>query len=167
MKTRKLKVRRDGFVYCAKCETYLSPDNFYQTGKKQVNYASACKKCNKQYSLELRLKNIYGIDLSEYNRIFAIQNYACAICINKPKTRRLAVDHDHKTGQIRGLLCQRCNHGLLGSAHDSIPLLERAISYLEASPAQTGVPVLIHEDYRQKRKNNPTTPLDKYPHRHT
>lgn len=60
------------------------------------------------------LKYGYGITVKEYERLLAKQHHACAIC-KKPdntktgKPRRLAVDHDHKTGTIRGLLCFRCN----------------------------------------------------------
>lgn len=49
---------------------------------------------------------------------------------------RLAVDHDHRTGEPRGLLCKRCNHDLLGSGHDDIKFLYRAIAYLLFPPAK-------------------------------
>jgi hypothetical protein len=49
------------------------------------------------------------ITADEYDRLLAVQDGHCALCPNKPKTRRLHVDHDHRTGRIRGLLCHRCN----------------------------------------------------------
>ena len=47
----------------------------------------------------------------------------------------LALDHDHKTGAVRGYLCQRCNHDLLGAAYDNVDILRAAVRYLETPPA--------------------------------
>jgi Recombination endonuclease VII len=47
-----------------------------------------------------------------YDRLLAEQGGVCAICGATPKTRRLHIDHDHKTGRVRGLLCHRCNGNL-------------------------------------------------------
>lgn len=63
------------------------------------------------------------------------QNGACAICggVNKDG-RKLFVDHDHATGQVRGLLCNLCNRGI-GNMRDSIKLLRAAADYLERDHA--------------------------------
>jgi len=53
-----------------------------------------------------------GVSDDEYARLLEAQGGGCAICGAKPKTRRLHVDHDHKTGKVRGLLCHRCNRAL-------------------------------------------------------
>lgn len=53
----------------------------------------------------------------------------CGICGKEPRSG-FVIDHDHKTGRVRGLLCQRCNSGL-GSLGDSIEGLKAAIAYLE------------------------------------
>lgn len=53
-----------------------------------------------------------GITAEEYDLRLAAQGGGCAICGATPKTRRLHVDHDHKTGAVRGLLCLRCNRNL-------------------------------------------------------
>lgn len=82
------------------------------------------------------LRRKYGITEEQYEELKLAQGGKCAICLKKPRTRSLAVDHDHKTGSIRGLLCSRCNHGLLGHAYDSIEMLERAIGYLKNPPAK-------------------------------
>ncbi len=47
-----------------------------------------------------------------YDRLLAQQNGRCALCPSTPKTRRLDIDHDHRTMQVRGLLCHRCNRAL-------------------------------------------------------
>ena len=53
-----------------------------------------------------------GVDDVEYTRRLEAQGGGCAICGATPKTRRLHVDHDHRTGAVRGLLCHRCNRAL-------------------------------------------------------
>ncbi len=60
-------------------------------------------------------KRTYGITLVQYNVILKKQGGVCAVCKRPPKPERnLAVDHDHKTGEIFGLLCYVCNHRLIG-----------------------------------------------------
>ena len=64
-----------------------------------------------------------------------LQGGRCAICRGLPRKNRLAVDHSHDESlAVRGLLCKRCNHDLLGAAHDSIELLKAAIEYLTNPP---------------------------------
>lgn len=71
-----------------------------------------------------------GITEDDYNRISLEQNDKCAICRGPPTREMFAMDHDHGTGKMRGLLCTNCNSGI-GNLHDSIPLLEAAIAYLK------------------------------------
>ena len=77
----------------------------------------------------------------EYVDLLLLQGGGCAICGGKPRTERLAVDHDHKTNEIRGLLCSQCNNELLKGVRHSARLASRAAIYLTAPPARTGVPV--------------------------
>jgi hypothetical protein len=72
-----------------------------------------------------------GVDNDRYHQMLDEQGGGCAICGNTPKTRRLDVDHDHKTGHIRGLLCHRCNRAL--PTWINIAWLHKAILYLERS----------------------------------
>jgi hypothetical protein len=75
-----------------------------------------------------------GVTDAEYDRLLAAQGGGCAICGNPPKTRRLHVDHDHKTGRVRGLLCHRCNRALPDWV---TPLwLSYARQYLAGEPPQ-------------------------------
>jgi hypothetical protein len=78
---------------------------------------------------------LYGIDLNKYNELLISQNYKCAICQENPngwngQSGRFDVDHDHKTGKVRGLLCSSCNTSL-GKFKDDISILKRAINYLK------------------------------------
>jgi len=86
---------------------------------------------DKEKSRESRLKTFFGLSVEEYNKMLHSQNYSCSICRVPAKnfTQSLAVDHNHDTNQIRGLLCTRCNV-LLGYAHESTELLQSAIDYL-------------------------------------
>lgn len=115
-----------------------------------------CRDCtknyNKKYWSENRLKHLpkmradgwnprrvnyqlirnYGITLDQYEQMFLDQDGKCAICgqsESHPEKKRLAVDHCHKTGKIRGLLCNKHNR-ILGTLGDSVEELERAIDYL-------------------------------------
>jgi hypothetical protein len=77
------------------------------------------------------LKNTFNITIDDYNKIFADQNGYCAICrLHQSNfTKRLAVDHCHTTGKVRGLLCSKCNTAI-GSLNDDIDILENAKQYL-------------------------------------
>lgn len=114
------------------------------TRKRKPCGQSYCCECNKQrtdrnrlerpdnwalYQKRTNLKRYYGISVEEYDRLLSQQEGRCYICRNLPKRRKLAVDHDHTTNQIRGLLCSTCNIGL-GNFKDNPELLLNAISYL-------------------------------------
>lgn len=77
------------------------------------------------------LKIKYGITMQEYEELLKKQDYRCAICgsYNKTRERRLAVDHSHETGKVRGLLCGSCNVGI-GSLKEDKQIFENAIEYL-------------------------------------
>lgn len=107
---------------------------------KKIGKSRRCAECNKLYcksnwqklnSREYNYKRNYGITMDIYNSILEKQNYKCSICethiskLSKP----LFVDHDHKTKEIRGLLCIKCNAGL-GMMGDSVEGLMKAINYL-------------------------------------
>jgi len=77
------------------------------------------------------IRRTYGITLDQYHEILKDQGGVCAIC-SKPdevEGRRMAIDHDHDTGEVRGLLCGNCNRGL-GNFQDNIEMLEKAKNYL-------------------------------------
>lgn len=77
----------------------------------------------------------YGITAEQYEQLLEWQGGRCAICGNRPRKKRLAVDHDHRTGEVRGLLCATfCNHKMLGGARENPEILRRAADYLEDPP---------------------------------
>ncbi len=96
-------------------------------------------KLHRKERISYTMKKRFGITLEQYSRILKEQNGVCAICGNKEthkhqsgKIKELAIDHNHITGKVRGLLCERCNHGLgkFNADSNGIELLCSAISYL-------------------------------------
>ncbi len=75
------------------------------------------------------IRSKYRINHRTHDRLWFFQSGACAICKASPK--RFHIDHDHKTGKVRGLLCAKCNTTLERSLND-----ERARAYLDNPPAQ-------------------------------
>ena len=115
--------------------------------------ASRCRQCywanrrskislaRSEYARNWALKKKYNIDLEEFWAYWIAQRGRCYICNNPmemPEKRRgqslqvVAVDHDHKTGKMRSLLCNRCNKGM-GFFSDDIELFKKVITYLEQS----------------------------------
>jgi hypothetical protein len=82
-----------------------------------------------RYSKEVGRFKKYGITAAEYNRMLDAQGGVCLIC-KRSCSNRLALDHYHATGRVRGLLCVKCNCGL-GNFCDNPDLLRAAIRYLE------------------------------------
>jgi hypothetical protein len=80
----------------------------------------------KQRKRDWDLKKAYGISSQKYNDMYLLQKGKCFIC---SKDSKLVVDHDHTTGKVRHLLCYSCN-SMLGLAHDSVEILQRAIAYV-------------------------------------
>jgi Recombination endonuclease VII len=73
------------------------------------------------------LKKKYGIGAAEVDRLTQEQGGLCAVCRSRPATQ---VDHDHKTGVVRGILCLYCN-AAMGAFRDSPMIMTNAIKYLE------------------------------------
>lgn len=105
--------------------------------KNKETYSLKVKKYiseNKDKLKDKILKKKFNISLEEYKLMFENQNYKCKIC-KTDKTelgRLLCVDHCHKTGVVRGLLCDRCNRGI-GTFNDDITLLTTAIEYIKSN----------------------------------
>lgn len=116
-----------GRRWCSGCQTFVSLRDV-------ASGAARCRPCISGVTHRSYVAKTYGIPEGDYDRMLEAQNGLCAICLGRPVSKRLAVDHDHKTNEVRGLLCSRCNHDLLGAAHDSLDLLLRAVDYLRNPP---------------------------------
>ena len=138
---------------CSVCQMYKPLKEFYNSRRSKDGRGYRCKPCdnnarskweseNPERSAYVRrnkqLKNKYGIDIPEYNRILKSKGGKCAICetkentsaYGKNSTSSFAVDHCHLTGKVRGLLCNQCNRGI-GMLGDSVEGVERALKYLK------------------------------------
>lgn len=146
--------RKDGLQpYCKECackrqkEWRTSKDHKWKLEKKASSAAyyqrtkDQQKQKNKQRYKENReqilaqcrdyhLRSKYGINSSQYEQMLQDQNNQCKICLCDLSNTRIDVDHDHNTGEVRGLLCHNCN-SLLGHAKDNPDILAEAIVYLQ------------------------------------
>jgi hypothetical protein len=105
--------------------------------KRYNSNKSRSAKNNPEATKNAQLRIKFNINLEQYNKIFYLQNHKCAICKDECLTgRQLAVDHDHKTGKVRGLLCMECNIGL-GKFKDSTDRLMKAIKYIVKNSVDT------------------------------
>jgi len=94
------------------------------------------KKAARSAAHESRVGKVYGLKPGQYEAIYEAQDGCCYICTRAVgKAKKLSVDHDHKTGYVRGLLCTTCNN-MLGHARDEISFFGRAVDYLTHPPAQ-------------------------------
>lgn len=124
---------------CTKCKLEKSVTEFHNDKHKKGGKSSACSECNikrttlygqthKEAKRFNAIKSNTGLTKEQYYRIMAKQDHRCAIC-KRFIEDNLCIDHCHKTGIIRGLLCKKCNLGL-GHFYDSSELLSNAIHYL-------------------------------------
>jgi hypothetical protein len=142
---------------CRKCGIVKPRAEFTvrQSGPRIGHLAAYCKSCSvtrakvakerdpsiyRRVEWPSKLKRLYGITVEDYNRILAEQGGACALCgsttpeSGSRKYKRTVrsvfdVDHNHKTGKVRGLLCTRCNR-LVGLANDDLTTAKRLVEYL-------------------------------------
>jgi len=114
---------------CSKWKT-RSTKNWYKNKTMKDGLNTQCTTCY----IDRALMSLYGITKADYDKMVKRQKGKCCICkdiTNQDVTReKLSVDHCHKTGVVRGLLCPKCNKGL-GLFSDCIKKFKSAIKYLE------------------------------------
>lgn len=110
--------------------------------RKTESYKASTKKAYRK-----RLLKQYGLTPEQYNQILIAQDHKCALCFspNPGSKGTFHVDHDHKTNQVRGLLCHSCNTAL-GLFKDNPQILQLAIAYLLKNKTKPYPPVLIHQE---------------------
>jgi hypothetical protein len=103
---------------------------YYADVKKSRAYTNEWRKKNPEHARKSSLRRKFGLFVEHYEALLRSQKGGCAICGSQNLNgKALAVDHCHKTGKIRGLLCAKCNTGI-GLFGDSIQLLKAAAEYV-------------------------------------
>lgn len=113
----------EGTRWCPACRNNKPEYSFGSTG----GLGYKCADCRQEYERARTLRRHYDLTPEEYDQMLSDQNGVCAICFEPGYP--LNVDHDHSTGDIRGLLCVPCNQGI-GHFRDSTAFLLNAVSYL-------------------------------------
>ena len=124
---------KDGYKVCVQCddEKTLSEFPTKKRRKDKIEVYAYCKSCHNTNQKAQSIKRHFGLSMDERNSM----GDACQICGFMPKTRSNAVDHDHKTMEIRGILCARCNRGITWF-QDKSELFDAASDYLRNPPAR-------------------------------
>jgi hypothetical protein len=119
----------EGKRWCAGCQYFVPLE--YADG-------SRCKACASRARHRAHVQREYGIEGEVYDALLELQEGRCFICRQMPRERRLAVDHDHVTGAVRGLLCagqeQGCNWNFRKALGDPL-VARRILEYAEDPPA--------------------------------
>lgn len=120
---------------CNFCREIKSVSEFHKHPSGSYGVRGTCKQCisTRKNRKDKQLQKRYGISIEQYNELFDKQQGCCAICgfHQSQLTVSLAVDHNHLTKKVRGLLCYNCNSGL-GRFKDNIANLSNAIEYLKS-----------------------------------
>lgn len=122
---------KDGKGYqCRQCDSDHCKKYYREHKQERLDANRIYQEKNPSVYRASRYRRRYGITLEEYNTLLEFQKGVCAIC-GKPEMmhKQLVVDHDHKTGKVRGLLCTNCNKAL-GNAFDDVGVLRNMITYL-------------------------------------
>jgi hypothetical protein len=117
----------DGFRWCPDCEQAVAHEGYTRNSTTTSGYGSRCKACHNAASSDAYFYRTYKITKRELASLREAQDDKCGIC-GEPSPQHL--DHDHSSGEIRMLLCQRCNHGL-GLFRDDPRFLRAAADYVQ------------------------------------
>ena len=141
---------------CSSCKKQKQFEDFRRDNRKKDKSTAKCKEClrkneHSRYRLNdltrksnrsLQLQKTYGMSYEEFHNLYEQQLGCCAICktslvllgTTETKYKVACVDHNHITGKVRGLLCNKCNRAL-GLFKDNITILKLAAEYLEKEDA--------------------------------
>jgi len=142
---------KNGCKICSKCKLILPVSNFSCVTDRPSGYKALCKACTnkaktkknksrdtketiqfRHYNRMASIRSRFKLTESQYQNMMNQQKGCCAICNKDFGTinLRARIDHDHKTGTVRGLLCHECNAGI-GFLQDDTQLLLNAATYLD------------------------------------
>lgn len=125
---------------CQACRTAYLRDYCKRTQYHKKRYAK-----ESIAERERHLIKKYNVTLADYDSMFKNQNGQCAIC-GKVQESAFDVDHCHKTGEVRGLLCTNCNR-MIGHAHDDTGRLIKAANYLSRKSRRSSSTPIVSADH--------------------
>lgn len=127
---------------CVACSEVKPLSEFYNSKRSKDGKHRRCRSCEREYIQQYRPNQrasqrkirlaAMGLTVESYEAMLVAQGGVCAICkrLDPEDGKELAVDHDHATEKVRGLLCGKCNKGL-GLFDDNVDSLRAAILYLQ------------------------------------
>ncbi|MFX0188518.1 MAG: endonuclease VII domain-containing protein [Candidatus Hodarchaeota archaeon] len=124
---------RDGLKVCSNCreEKKATSKYFHLNCTSMDGLHPECKECRKERDRWYYIKKKYGLTKEDFYAMLESQDYLCEICEREFDDKiRPQIDHNHKTGEVREILCAPCN-ALIGLANDDIRILKNAIEYLK------------------------------------
>jgi hypothetical protein len=145
-------------THCIDCNEDLSINPKYTQGYR----LSRCKNCYNKFCIgryreyqaefrshpeaklqkrNLQIERDYKISIEDYNKLLEFQGNVCAIC-KQESNRSLDIDHNHLTGEVRGLLCKRCNL-IIGQSEEDPILIQKLYDYLDRTTWNKGLE-LVH-----------------------
>lgn len=124
-----------GKYRCSKCREWKDPSAFSKNKSQKNGLNYACQSCMKVHTRKYNLPAKYGISVAQYAEKLLAQGGKCACCgvqfnYESKRADRPCVDHNHKTGEVRDLLCHTCNL-TAGALKDNSELAEKMVSYLK------------------------------------
>jgi hypothetical protein len=122
----------DGKAECRHCNEWKSVKSFVSNNRRLLGICSICKSC-RNYKLKDKRRHHtkYGLNDAQYSSLKQHFGNRCGICgkTEKENKRKLAIDHEHDSGRVRGILCRNCNAGI-GLLGDNLQGVTKALQYL-------------------------------------
>jgi len=129
-----VKKKRKDCVYCCRkrrSEYFKNPEKKLQINKRRRRHYQTDGGARRERNKRNSLKQLYGLTIERFHEMRKEQNYCCACCgLHESKSTKgtLYVDHDHSTGKVRALLCNRCN--IILGQFDTVDKLKRAMALI-------------------------------------
>ena len=134
MNSQKRLPNHEGEYQCSLCREWKPRWEYHKASHRGSGLHYACKTCTRPISRKKKLLKLYGLTLEQFELKLLSQDGKCACCfrgmtLEGKNSKKICVDHDHDTGQVRDLLCGRCNLAA-GNVDDSSLLAEKLRNYL-------------------------------------
>lgn len=115
--------------FCNDCKQIKGINFFFKDSARAKGHSAYCKSCSVARNWLRYMKNKYNLTKQDFENLLLSQDNKCDIC-KKDISNNYNVDHNHKTGKVRALLCMNCNT-LIGHAKENTDILNSAIEYLK------------------------------------